>query len=213
MSRSLDGCWNLPAQGRDALQKLFESERAREHDPDVLTKWAEEKSAWDLQYPYWVAQHQGAFPAAVALAAPAAPPAATAAWATGGGSSQCSCRLCSSGTTSFAGACRSCSSTVPVVPSPLLVPAWRPGQLQDPPPPSSPASAPGLSIGSLQDALRRIGELERRLTALESVQAQPVVLVQNAIGNATASDSDSHSTTDSAPGGPAVVVPWSPSQW
>ena len=211
MSRSLDGCWNLPAQGRDALQKLFESEEAREHDPDVLTKWAQEKSAWDLQYPYWVAQHQGAFPAAVALAAPAAPPAATAAWAL------------AAGPHNFPAGCAAVvrpplqvpavPAAVPVVPSPLLVPAWQPGQLQDPPPPSSPASAPGLSIGSLQDALRRIGELERRLTALESVQAQPVVLVQNAIGNATASDSDSHSTTDSAPGGPAVVVPWSPSQW
>ena len=73
----------------------------------------------------------------------------------------------------------------PVVLPPLQVPL----QLQDPPPPPPPAGAPGLPTG-LQDALRRIGELERRLAELEAV-----VLERRGSAAASASDSGQDSWT------------------
>ena len=80
----------------------------------------------------------------------------------------------------------------PVVLPPLQVPqppSQVPSQPQDPPPPPPPAGAPGLPIG-LQDALRRIGELERRLAELEAV-----VLERRGSAAASASDSGQDSWT------------------
>ena len=72
-------------------------------------------------------------------------------------------------------------------------PSQVPSQPQHPPPPPPSAGAatgaPGLPIG-LQDALRRIGELERRLAELEAV-----VLERRGSAAASASDSGQDSWT------------------